>query len=296
MLAGAAGRYGAGFRAARGFLTVPSLFGRPITSNLFISRSREDLGQETIRPFVTDKIDLTAEQRIRPRNRLEMAYSYNFQWNHTFDLHSIPGDLFPYDIAVNVARLTGTMLFDTRDDLVDATGGWFHSSNVEYASAALGSQVHFAKFVLQQYYYRSLPGNIVLAGAGRLGLAAGFGQELIPSERFFAGGPTSVRGYAQDALGPADAFGSVGGAALLVLNQEIRFPVLKWLGGVGFIDAGNAFASVADLSLGGLRPSVGLGARIRTPVVLIRIDFGIPLDRAAGEPRGRWIFSIGQVF
>lgn len=297
MSAGLAARYDADFRATRAFVTTPALAGRPITSNFFISRSREDLGKASDRPFVTDKTDFTGEQRIRPWRRLELAYSYNFERNHTFDLHPTPGDPLPFDLAVKIARITGTALADARDDLVDATRGWFHSSNVEYAASRFGSDVRFVKIVLQQYYFRLLPGHVVVASAARVGLATGFGQSLIPSERFFAGGGTSVRGFEQDGLGPVDVFGSpAGGNALMVLNQEVRFPVFKWLRGVGFVDAGNVFASVGDLSLGGLRPSLGLGVRIQTPVALVRIDVGAPWSRGVNEPRGRWIFSVGQAF
>jgi outer membrane protein assembly factor BamA len=294
--AGVAGRLDASFRAARMFVTAPTVVGRPITSNLFVSRSREELGQTTTRPFLTDKLDFTGEQRLRLKQGLDLGYSYNYQRNHTFDARPVPGDPIGLDISVNVARVTGTLLRDTRDDLVDATRGWFHSSTVEDASQALGSDVRFVKYVLQQYYYRSLPGHVVLASAGRLGLAKAFGQHLIPSERFFAGGGTTVRGFAQNGLGPTDFFGApLGGDALLVLNQEVRFPVFKWFRGVGFMDAGNVFASAADVSLRDLKPSVGIGVRIQTPVALIRVDFGMPITRQ-GERRGRWTFSVGQVF
>ena len=294
---GLAVRYDANFRALRGFLTAPALFGYPVTSNFFVARSRENLGQASSRPFATDKTDLTMEQRVRPGGRLELAYSYNYQRNHTFDLHPVPDDPFTFDLTVNVARLAGTMVLDTRDDLVDATRGWFHSSTVEYAAAGLGSDVRFAKYILQQYYYRSLGGHVVAASAGRVGLAAAFGQQLIPSERFYAGGPTSVRAYAQDALGPLDAFGSfAGGDALLVLNQEVRFPVYKWVRGVAFVDAGNVFDSIDDWSIAGLRTGTGLGARIQTPFALVRIDLGVPVNRRAGEAPRRWMFSVGQVF
>ena len=138
---------------------------------------------------------------------------------------------------------------------------------------------------------------MVLAWSGRFGAADSFEQELIPSEKFLAGGGNSVRGYPQDGLGGFDFLGSpVGGNALLIANQEARFPIYRWIRGVGFFDAGQVFPSVRDVSLRRLKAGIGFGLRLDTPVGLVRIDFGAPLPRQPGEPRGRWYFSLGQTF
>jgi len=290
---GVALRYTKDFRAARAFASTPSFFGLPLTSNVFLSRSREDVGAT----FTTDKSEITAEQRFRAGRRLQFAYSYNFERNHTFDVNAVPDDPFAFDLTINIARLTGTGIFDTRDDLVDATRGDFLSSTFEYGAAALGSDLRFAKYFLQESYYRRLWPGVVFATSGRLGLAAGFDQDLIPSERFFAGGGNSVRGYREASLGPRDFFGdATGGNALLVLNEELRFPLVWRLRGVAFVDAGNAFATIGDVALGDLRVGTGFGVRVQTPFALLRVDFGAPLGRRPDEPRTRWFFSIGQVF
>jgi outer membrane protein assembly factor BamA len=274
-------------------------FGRRITSNVFFSRSREQLGEdveEATKKFVADTTGMTLEQRVRPFPRTEVAYRYMFERNHTFDLLVDPSEPFPFDITVNVARLASTLLVDTRNDLVDATRGWFHASDFEYASPALRSDLRFVKYLLQQRYYRQV-GRVVLASAVRLGLATGFDQSLIPSERFFAGGGNSVRGYAQDALSPRDLFGdAVGGNALLILNEEIRFPIFKLVRGVGFLDAGRAFDRVGNITLKDLPAGTGVGLRVQTPVVLLRFDLAVPLDSSLGPRSPRWFFSIGQAF
>ena len=112
---------------------------------------------------------------------------------------------------------------------------------------------------------------MVLATSARVGLAFGFSGEIprldadgnpvlddsgqpivdplrdLPaSERFFAGGDTTVRGFALDQLGtPAtidkDGF-PIGGNAMVILNAELRIPVRGGLGVVSFVDAGNVFA------------------------------------------------------
>ncbi len=299
---GLAGRYTRDFRAARAYATSPSFFGRRITSNVFVSRSREQLGESAeaaegvAKKFVADKTDLTLEQRIRPFRRTEIAYRYTLERNHTFDLLVDPTEPFPFDITVMVARLASTVVVDTRNDLVDATHGWFHSSDFEYAPPALGSDLRFVKYLLQQRYYRQV-GRVVLASSARLGLATAFDQTLIPSERLFAGGGNSVRGYADDALSPIDRFGNtVGGNAVLILNEEIRFPIFKIVRGVGFFDAGRAFDTVGRLRLNGLSWGTGAGLRVQTPIVLVRVDLAMPLDSALGPRGARWFFSIGQMF
>ena len=140
--------------------------------------------------------------------------------------------------------------------------------------------------------------RVVLASAAQLGLARGFDdQELVPIERFFAGGGNSVRGYDEDALSPRNRFGDVvGGNALLVLNEEVRFPIFKWFRGVGFIDTGQAFETVGSMTLKGLPVGTGVGLRVQTPIVLLRFDVGVPLDTTRGARSRRWFFSIGQMF
>jgi translocation and assembly module TamA len=87
-----------------------------------------------------------------------------------------------------------------------------------------------------------------------------------------------------------------GGKALLVLNQEVRARAARRLGVVGFIDAGNTFAGLDAVRLGGLEVGVGAGVRVDTPVAVLRLDVARPLPRQPGGPRFRWYVSIGQAF
>ena len=182
-------------------------------------------------------------------------------------------------------------MVDTRDDVFNATNGWFHSSTFEYAPELLGSDLRFAKYSAQQYYHKAFGPGLVVVSAARLGLAGGIGGDLlITSERFFAGGGGTVRGYGQDSLGP---FG--GGNSLLVLNQEVRFPLVSVPRGAGFLDAGNAFRTTKDLSITGLKIGAGLGVRANIPFGLLRLDVGFPVSET-DDPGPRFYFAIGQVF
>ena len=137
----------------------------------------------------------------------------------------------------------------------------------------------------------------MLASAFRVGAGRGFEQELIRSERFFAGGGTSVRGFDEDGLGPQSVLGgAVGGDALLVFNQELRVRPRRWLGAVFFFDAGNVFARASEMSFGDLEAGAGAGVRLISPFAILRVDFGVPLTSRNRQTRGLWYFGIGHTF
>ncbi|MBI1874134.1 MAG: translocation/assembly module TamB domain-containing protein, partial [Acidobacteria bacterium] len=282
-------------RLARGFVSTPRLFGLAATTSLFVTRSREERG--TLIPIFVDKSSVSGEQRVRPFAHLDVTYGYSLEQNHTFNPAVDPNDPLGIDFTVRIARLTGIAVVDTRDDPFETTRGSFHSSSLEYAPGALGSDLRFVKFLAQQTYFRSTR-RVVLASSARLGMGRGFGQDLILSEQFLAGGGNSVRGYEEDAIGGRDVLDQpVGGNAMIVLNQEIRFPLYKWIGGVGFVDAGNVFGSASALSVFDLKVGTGVGLRVATPFALLRVDFGVPVSTPVrGARRGRWYFSIGQMF
>lgn len=98
--------------------------------------------------------------------------------------------------------------------------------------------------------------------------------ELPTTERFYAGGDRSVRGYKYQSLGPADESGNnTGGRYLLTGSVEADYRIWKKWGAALFVDAGNADDNFPpDLEVG-----VGAGVRWRTPVGMLRLDFAHPL-------------------
>jgi outer membrane protein insertion porin family len=129
-------------------------------------------------------------------------------------------------------------------------------------------------------------------------------RDLPASERFFAGGDTTVRGFALDRLGSESTLNAegfpTGGAGLMVVNVELRTPSWKGLGLVTFVDAGNVFQRSSDIALGDLRGAAGAGLRYRSPLGPLRLDVGFKLDRrpigAGLERRAVLHISLGQAF
>jgi outer membrane protein assembly factor BamA len=279
-------------QSGRAFLNAPTFFGWPIESSLIGERSREEFQAVTL---LTTRNSVTWEQKARVLRSLNLSYAYTFERAHTVDTASTETGGLAFDLTINIARLNTAAAWDTRDDPTDTTRGLFASSTVEYAPEAAGSDIRFVRQLQQVYYFRPWR-SIVFASSARLGTAVPLGgQELIPSERFYGGGSRSVRGIAEGGLGPRDFFGPTGGQALLVLNQEARLPIYKWVRGVAFIDAGNVFTRPSDLSLRDLVGSLGVGLRVVTPFALLRADvakqgWGLP------APSTRWTFGIGQAF
>ena len=133
--------------------------------------------------------------------------------------------------------------------------------------------------------------------------------DIPASQRFFAGGGTTVRGFQLDHLGAQEVLTteglSNGGNGLLIFNLEVRRVVKQVFGrnmaAVAFVDAGNVFRRVRDVNLKELRSAVGLGVRYDSPIGPLRFDVGFKTTRLVfgnGTRERGWEYhlSIGEAF
>jgi outer membrane protein insertion porin family len=224
----------------------------------------------------------------------------------------------PGRLRLTVARLIANAAWDTRDDPLNAKRGSLYSSSLQWAPDSLGSQFRFVKYVGQAYRFQNVNG-IVLASAGRLGLVTPLGgQELYIGERFFAGGSRDLRGFGFEEAGPTirvperNTAGDIirnsdgtpklmlsplGGNAVLIINNELRFPIWRDLGGAVFSDTGNVFQRVRDMKPSNLTQTFGLGVRVKTPVGPVRFDIGfLVFNKPPGYAGYHLHFTIGQTF
>ena len=135
--------------------------------------------------------------------------------------------------------------------------------------------------------------------------AAGYGGDtLLAFERYFMGGPNSLRGFTIQDVGPKASDGDpVGGSQSLLLNLELQYPFTKQIRGFAFYDRGNVYGTGNDLSstsenfnLGKMRHSIGAGFRFISPMGPLGFAYGIKLDRRSGETDGQFHFSAGSAF
>jgi outer membrane protein assembly complex protein YaeT len=276
----------------RVFVGANRFFGLPLRSNLFVSRERQQIGSDPDFQTLADITEISAEQTYRLRRFIDLRYGYGYGRNRTTSA------ALDFDLTVKVARLTTTVLVDRRSDPFDPARGWFAATTLEVSRPGLGSDLSFLKSYLQYFRFFPLGDTVLLASAARVGLARTYRDEdLIPNERFFAGGATSVRGYGQDDLGPRSIFADAsGGRALFIGNGELRFPLHRWLKGVGFVDVGNVYETVSAFSLLNLQTGTGVGLRLHTPVGLLRFDVAVPVNRRPFDPKWTTYFGLGHAF
>lgn len=268
--------------------------------------------------------------------RSNFLYRYAFRKVTVSNLN-IPSEEVPlFNQPTLISQFSTTWFRDTRNNPADATKGTFNSVDVGVASTAIGSSASFARLFIQSTRYTPISRSWGLANSIRVGILEPFGDTqtltfpaqtgpevpvLIPlPERLYAGGGASLRGFALNQAGPRDSITGfpVGGQALIIFNQELRFPlhipfICTKLGGAFFYDGGNTYSQLSHVSLrwktaepvfklaypdkafSRFNPmqcvqnctnelnyfshTVGFGLRYPTPIGPIRVDFGYLLNR-----------------
>jgi len=186
------------------------------------------------------------------------------------------------------------------NSVLDPSAGSLVTAAVTHSSPIVGSDILYdfnrAQLEVARYHpigrrgvfaWRVQGGTIL---PGRRITLAGQGVRFVPpDQRFYGGGPNSVRGYARNELGPRvyvtdDTTGGVyrnvdasptGGNSLFVANAELRFatPLFPDRMRVGlFVDAGQVWERGDQATVSGLRVTPGAGLRFATPLGPVRLD------------------------
>lgn len=203
-----------------------------------------------------------------------------------------------------------TLARDTRDSIFDATEGSKNSINFELTGGPFMGNVDLYKINLKSAYNFTLLNigkdyPIVLMIGQRAGSVKAYGRtNIVPAyERIFLGGADTVRGYETTGqIGPA-----TGGEVYYIGNVELKFPIaregrrtLAQL--AAFFDIGNSWKNLNDVhfktgsDVGDFKMGVGVGLRIVTPSLPIRLDWGYGLNHKSGEKRGYIYFSMANLF
>ena len=304
---------------------------RPFGTNFpaLISIFARRLGEKSFR---TDRYTMNFQLEKRYSLDFIVYLSYYFERISIFDLpcsapspdcegltlEEIQRDAQP----IRLGRIGPSFVRDKRDNKFDPTSGNQTLGSFFVAFTALGGNEQFVKFYIEHARFYPIPRfrDTVFSVSARLGLGSPFGgrNSLPISERFFGGGARDLRGFGFEEAGPQilvpkrdsnqnvikDANGNtikvlspLGGNAVLVVSNEIRFPLWGPIGGVLFADTGNVFARVRDIKPGNITQTVGFGLRLKTPIGPVRFDYGfLVLNRPPNVAGSHKHFTIGQTF
>ena len=148
--------------------------------------------------------------------------------------------------------------------------------------------------------YQSVSHGVVLAERVRLASINGTSiDNIAPSQRLYAGGGASIRGYGYQDVGPRNASNNpIGGLSVAEFSLEARVKTGLLDGSlsvVPFLDAGMAGATPTP-TMRGAKFGAGIGIRYKTTFGPIRVDLGTPLNRSRGDSRIGVYIGLGQAF
>jgi len=208
------------------------------------------------------------------------------------------GDLLGYKAGIS-------WVYDSRNSIMFPTRGGNQRASAQITIP--GSDLEYYKISYKHQQYFPLSKIFTLGMKGHLGYGDGYsGTERLPFyENFFAGGFRSLRGYAENTLGPQDSKNKALGASLaLTGSAEIFFKAPFKLAEKSlrlslFTDAGNVF----DMDDGGegfeaqeIRYSTGLSAVWASPMGLLKFSLAQPFNSDSEDKEEIFQFSFGSSF
>jgi outer membrane protein assembly complex protein YaeT len=310
----------ASFRGAR-FITTyrqQEVFGFALPA--FVSFFAEE---EDRTSFDYNRVGVGLQLSKRVSLDQNLFFRYRFDQTKVFQLEVDIEEIDRRFRNTRISALSLASVTDRRDDPLNPRTGQFRILDVEWSATALGSEAPYLKGLAQQFFYFRMPRDMVAAAGLRLGVGQTYREDrdaLLPiAERFFAGGATTLRGFALDEASPkrkivlpnGDVIDGepIGGNVLALLNLELRFPILGNLRGVVFSDSGNVYRRLQIIELLNWRYNMGFGFRYDTPLGPLRVDYGFKLDRRmvrsiecpdvltpCRESLGRFHVSLGHAF
>lgn len=193
----------------------------------------------------------------------------------------------------------GDLLLDRSDDTLDPTRGWKLSARGEPTVILGDENLPYLRVQTQgsTYFAFGPQRQTVLAGRVKVGRILNATVEQLPaSDRFFAGGGGSVRGFGYQQVGPRLEDGTPkGGLSLFEASAEVRHDLSRRWGFAVFVDAG-AVGSSGAIDFSDFAVGAGAGVRYNLGFAPIRFDVAMPVARRRGAAPFQFYVSIGQSF
>ncbi|MBP7793356.1 MAG: outer membrane protein assembly factor BamA [Candidatus Goldbacteria bacterium] len=275
----------------------PWLFDRPISFGVGLWNTFKNTAYNN-QGYDVDSygFDLTFGRRFGLFHKVYLTYRY--EQDKYSNIRSDLVSIVPEDVS-QISSITPMYVFDSRDNVFDASHGFYANASLQIGGGLFGADYNYVKSNIDLRYFIPSFWRFVFALHGRIGYATGYdwgsGESVVPvSEKFYAGGTDTVRGYEERGLGPAG-----GGNFLIVTNLEYKLKIVeRVLTAVVFYDSGNCWNNFDEVDWQNpyLPSSLGFGVRLTIPgtVMVLRLDWGYALDNSI--PGGKIHFNIGNIF
>ena len=297
---------------------TPWIFDKPTSLGIDAFNTRRYRSFATENQAYTEK-RIGGRLKVGPRFKddiYQLSFGYSFENIDIYDIDDKykcgPGKTYEECIKkgkTNLSTITTDFAIDTRDNMWDPTHGWRNSIGLGLAGGPIGGDLDLwylnARSIFN-YTVLNVGGNypIVFVLSNKIGSVRPYGRtdEVPPFEKFFLGGADTIRGYERAGeIGP-----KYGGTTYYVMNAELRFPLARegrrnMAQFAFFFDLGNSWNHFDDLefSMGPdenqFKAGVGVGLRLTTPSLPIRIDWGYGLNHRSGEDRSHFYFNISNM-
>ncbi len=202
-----------------------------------------------------------------------------------------------------VSKVTLTLTRDRRDNVVTPTKGSRYELTTALAGNVLGGNTEYWSVEARgANYFPTFNWWVpqTLAILTRAGTMDNYGDsDSIPLfDRFFLGGPDSVRGFDYRDVGPkASDDEPMGGKSYLFASAEYTFQIHPIFQMAAFYDAGVVNSDAWDFSCGDYNDSWGIGARILIMGAPMRLDYAMPISTdTQNDSGGHFWFSFGTRF
>lgn len=197
--------------------------------------------------------------------------------------------------------LTGVVTYDTRDDILNPSTGFYGQFQSSLASPLLGSSTRNRNSILTLMAivrkYLSIPNAPDFSTSLSFSYVKALNENRVPLDsRLFIGGDRSVRGFRINQIGQPD-----GGLIAISSQNEIRIP-FPLFAMAFFVDWGGVGKTVKSFGFGDLLLGYGAGIRVDSPIGLIRGDVGYHGQSFIDPPNSRkydrtfFYFGLGQAF
>ena len=201
-----------------------------------------------------------------------------------------------------VSKVGLTFLRDNRKTLIFTREG--NRTVWENEFAGVGGDVNYWKTELRTAHFiptfDTLEQSLSIVARGGTVSPWGNSNEVPFYDRFYLGGPETLRGFDHRDIGPRDPDDtdeSVGGNTYTMVSFEYAFRIAEPLGLVAFYDWGVVNADEFDFDMGNYADNWGVGARIMLMGSPLKLDLGIPITDPTGEASGtQFNFSFGSRF